>query len=120
MSTWVSRPDLDDLIGPEAAEELCRSYGGVPFYVPKRVKPGEGLAARIGFGRAYALAEAFGGEYVTIPLGNRTEPLKTRIMKLLDERKSAPDIARELGTTERYVRTIMTRYRKAPRWLRLM
>lgn len=105
MGAWVSRPELNELIGPEAAERLCRERGGVPFYVPMRVNPGEGLAALLGFGRAHALSESYGGGYITVPL-IRPEPLKVQIATLLDRGKSAPEIARELHTTERYVRAI--------------
>ena len=120
MSEWVSRPDLEELIGREAAEQLCKALGGVPFYVPITPKPGIELAKIVGFGRACALCAAFGGAYVTVPLGNRPEPYKVRIMRLIDEGKTPPQIARELGTTERYVRTIMRHYRHKPRQLTLL
>lgn len=65
-------------------------------------------------GAPAALCEAFGGAYITVPLGNRPEPYKVRIMRLIDEGKAPPQIARELGTTERYVRTILSRYQRKP------
>ena len=82
MSEWVSRPDLEELIGREATEQLCEALGGVPFYVPIKPKPDIELAKIVGFGRACALCEAFGGAYITVPLGNRPEPYKVRIMRL--------------------------------------
>ena len=77
MSEWVSRPDLEELIGREATEQLCEALGGVPFYVPIKPKPDIELAKIVGFGRACALCEAFGGAYITVPLGNRPEPYKS-------------------------------------------
>ena len=44
MSEWVSRPDLEELIGREATEQLCEALGGVPFYVPIKPKPDIGLS----------------------------------------------------------------------------
>ena len=119
MSTWVSRASLEELIGSEAAEVLCGDYGGIPFYIPRKVRPGEGLAAKIGFGRAYALCKAYGGDYIALPL-DRPESLKVQIVKAIKEGKNAPEIARELRTTERYVRRIMSERRKASTWLTLI
>ncbi len=118
MSTWISRTDLDELIGQEAASILCRLYGGIQFYVPKRVRNGERLAGSIGFGRALALCNAYGGGYIVVPL-DRPEPLKVQIVRLLKKGKRAPDIARKLGTTERYVRRIMSEQRNSSTWLTL-
>ena len=57
MSEWVSRPDLEELIGREATEQLCEALGGVPFYVPIKPKPDIELAKIVGFGRACACAK---------------------------------------------------------------
>lgn len=119
MSDWISRPELENLIGKDAADILCCMHGGVPFYVPVRAKQGIELAKTIGFGRACVLCSVYGGSYITVPIGNRPEPYKIKIMRLIDEGKRPSQIAKELGTTERYVRTIMSHYRKRPRQLSL-
>ena len=99
MEIWVSRPDLEALIGKDATDVLCMRHGGVSFYVPIRAKADTELAKLIGFGRSRALCEAYGGTFITVPLGNRREPHKSRIMDMLDEGKPLREIARNLGTT---------------------
>lgn len=119
MSTWVSKATLDDLVGSDTAETLCREYGGIPFYIPRKVTPGKGLAKTIGFGCACAMCEAFGGEYITLPI-SRPESLKKQILTLLNKGKIASDIARELHTTERYVRRVISKDLHKKNWLTLI
>lgn len=119
MSDWISRPELESLIGKEAAETLCFAYGGVPFYVPVRPKKGMDLAKVIGFDKICALCSIYGGSYITVPLGAKPQPHKGRIIALLNEGRTPPQIARTLGTTERYVRVIASQYRRKPKQLTL-
>lgn len=118
--TWVSRPELEDLIGRNAAEVLCRCHGGVPVYVPVKVDADSALGRIIGIGPLRVLSSLYGGESITVPNGRRTEPFKGRILALLEEGHSCAAIALELGVTDRHVRELASRARPRARQLSLL
>lgn len=120
MEIWVSRPDLEALIGKDATDALCSRHGGISFYVPRRPKATMELAKLIGFEQSRTLCEVYGGSCIAVPLGNRKDPYKNRIMDMLDKGRPLREIARTLGTTERYVRAVARRYRRAQRQLTLL
>ena len=117
--TWVSRPELDMLIGKDAAEALCRHHGGVPVYVPRKPDPSAPLCLIIGPAAMRALCLEFGGLHITVPNGRKAEAFKGEIVRRLDEGKAHNAIALEVGVTERYVRLLASAHCKGPRQLTL-
>lgn len=107
--TWVSYPELSDIIGADAARALCACRGGVPFYVPRRDAAGASalwLARIVGQRALAALCGEYGGMYIAVPNGRRAEPYKRKALSLLERGRSQRDVALELGLTERYVRRL--------------
>lgn len=117
---WVSLPELEALIGRDAAKTLCLLHGGVPVYVPLNVLPESKLTGLIGLGPARALAAAFGGYSITVPNGRRPDPLKPQIIAALEEGRTPASIALELGVTQRHVRGIAAQVRPRARRLTLL
>lgn len=117
---WVSMPQLEELIGRDAARTLSLLHGGVPVYVPQMARPDSKLTALIGLNAARVLATAFGGESITVPNGRRADPFKPRIITALEAGRSPASIALELGVTERHVRTIAGQIRPRARQLSLL
>lgn len=115
--TWVSRPELEDVIGHDAADMLCRSYGGVPVYVPRRADPACQLGRILGVFALSALVAEYGGLRITVPNGRRGEPYKAAIARKLEKGQPHEQIALELGVTERYVRLVARSHKSGPRQL---
>lgn len=109
---WVSRPELVEVIGQDAADTLCRACGGVPVYVPRRADPRSWLAGLLGPRALAALSAEYGGLRITVPNGRRPEPYKPAVVRMLEEGRPHEKIALELGVTERYVRLIASRTRR--------
>ena len=103
---WVSQTELVSLLGADAARALCVTRGGISFYVPKEMDTRHPIAAVVGFAGLAALCAAFGGDCITVPNGRKAEPYKRAILRLLERGRSIPDIALEMGVTERYVRAL--------------
>ena len=57
----MSRPELVTVIGKDAAETLCRAYGGVPVYVASKPDPGGDLGRIISTAALVALCREYGG-----------------------------------------------------------
>jgi hypothetical protein len=100
---WVSLPELEAIIGTDGAKRLCVMSGGVPIHIPSQPRGADLLTRALGMPTARALAAIFGGNTITVPNGNREEPHKGRILRLLSEGKSKSEIALECGVTLRYV-----------------
>lgn len=111
---WISRPELEELIGREAADTLCRTSGGVPLHVPYSPDAGSRLGRLLGPGPLTALCAEYGGMRITVPNGRRPEPHKGAVIRLLEAGRPHGSIALELGVTERYVRMVAARMRGAP------
>lgn len=104
--TWVSLPELADLIGEDMGKTLCRLRGGTPMYIPVAASAGHELAKIIGTRAMECLCARFAGRYITVPNGKRPEPHKGEILNRLEKRQSHASIALNLGVTERYVRMV--------------
>lgn len=118
--TWISRPELEDIIGRDAAATLCRCRGGIGTYVPRKPDADSLLGRIIGLGPLRALSAMYGGENITVPNGRRAEPFKGRILALLEAGRTCSAIALELGVTERHVRELASRVRPRSRQLSLL
>lgn len=111
---WVSRVELEGVIGKDGANQLCRTYGGVPLYVPRRADNSTKLGRILGPFRLAALTAVYGGLRITVQNGRRAEPRKLCIINLLQAEISAEKIALCVGVTERYVRMV-AQYCKVPK-----
>lgn len=108
---WASLPDLQDCIGREKAEELCKKYGGRSPYVPIKPRKSHALASVIGVPALIKLSARFGGFHVDLPNLRRPAAAKVRIWDLLDAGWKHAAIAEECEVTERWVRTLAARKR---------
>lgn len=108
---WVSFPDLQDCIGKEKAEELCKRFGGLAPYLPARPRKTHALAAVIGIPALRQLAANFGGYHVALPNLRRPVSAKAKVWELLEQGWKHAAIAEECGVTERWVRTLAARKR---------
>jgi hypothetical protein len=102
---WVSRERLIELLGELGATRLIEVFGGARIFVPR---PGSDsyaqVAAKLGGETAAKFCAEFGDMRVTIP--QRLIATRDQILKL-KRTHSAPEIARELRCSERYVYTVL-------------
>lgn len=107
--TYLSRERLIKLLGTEAAQLLVRAFGGARFCVPVPESAGARmLAETLHDGRAAEkLCVEFGGLRIVMPV--RIVQVKARIRELARAGLGAPQIARELGTAERYVYEVLAK-----------
>ena len=99
--TWVSQPELAEVIGEEATKELLRSLGGQTVYVPKC----SDLIASIGSPAIKALCGQFAGMTLALPV-QAGSSRKERVIQLLASGMRPAAVAREVGVTERWVRMV--------------
>lgn len=105
--------EIAALAGEAAALKLAARYGGIRVYIPARVHEDHWLVACVGWEAAQKIAAHFSadgrGTHVVLPLGpcasygqfRRT--IAERIDKLDRERRTAREIARMVGVTQRAV-----------------
>lgn len=116
---WMSLPELAGVIGEDAAEKLCRTFGGMPKYVPHDPKPSHPYARIIGMPALARLSAYAGGWHLSLPNLRRPEDEKPRIIALLEEGWPVPRIAEECVVSERWVRVVKAEQRLAQRMRRL-
>lgn len=104
--TWVSRPELEEVLGKDGADLLCRVSGGVPVYVPIKADAATHLGRILGPLKLRALANIYGGMRITVPNGRKAEPFKNSIINKIESGLACDKIALEIGVTERYVRMV--------------
>ena len=107
-STWSSYGELAGIIGTDAAQVLCRAYGGVTLYIPKNIERDSALARIVGPVALRALASVYGGEVVTVPNRRKEAPRKGKILEMLAAGTPAREIALRLDVTQRYVEYVAT------------
>jgi hypothetical protein len=109
-STWpVVLRDLAAIVGAPLALVLAEQFGGLSnMWIPSRTDKAHPWRSIIEDDAQWAaVVKRFGGGRIHIPLGSRRgSPLKTAIIDRLEAGAGARDIARELRTTERYVRRV--------------
>ncbi len=99
--------EIEAACGLAAALKLARDFGGTEIYVPTHLVADHKLARALGPYAARALAAAFGGGPLEVPLGpTATVSLSAAaIRRHLDAgRLTTPQIARLVGCTMRTVR----------------
>jgi hypothetical protein len=101
--------ELCDKVGPIGVARLVKEFGGQEIYIPVHPAPGQVLADKCGMDVARALADMRGGESqkLCIPRAAALGSKKAVIVALASSGKSVNIIAKEAGTTSRYVRRVM-------------
>ena len=100
---WISIIELTALLGKDKALALSSAMGGIRIYVPATPGKAHRLAAVIGLEGMASLCAACGGMALTIPKTAR-ESVKEKAFALLHQGKAHRDVAKECGSTLRYVR----------------
>jgi hypothetical protein len=109
---WMPLPELEDVIGKVEAEALCRAFGGLSKYLPRKPGADHAFAPIIGMSALAALAAYAGGWHLALPNLRRPEAEKNRILDLLDKGRPHQAIAEECRVSERWVRHLAARKRE--------
>jgi hypothetical protein len=94
-------------IGGDAADKLIADLGGRRLYIPIAPTSGSTIARSIGLLAALAMARAFGGDRLLIPVTSDHYRRRVRIVAMRADHVSISRIARELRCTERYVYKVL-------------
>lgn len=91
------------IIGEESAVDISVDFGGVRLEIPQRPGQHSPLSVCIGLDSALKISQIYGGMRFDVPLmiGKRAE-----IIRLNEEGRSAPEIAREVRCSTRTVHRI--------------
>jgi hypothetical protein len=100
----VSLDDIADLVGWDAAVALSGRFGGTRLYLPRAPRDGSQIALVVGLDPARQIGEAFGGEYLRVPLRVGKH---ARILALHRQGKSVRLIALELNCADRTVERVL-------------
>lgn len=105
--TYLSRERLIRLLGTDAAQLLVSAFGGARFSVPVPESAGYKMLAETLHDATAAekLCVEFGGLRIVMPV--RIVQVRARIRELSRAGLNAPQIARQLGTAERYVYRVL-------------
>lgn len=101
--------EIADVAGLEAAIEIARVRGGMEVYIPAKADCNHWLVRSVGEEAAKLICDHFtmngGGMRINIPFGpvHRNAVLRRRVDKMIKEGKSAGEIVRATGYTERGV-----------------
>jgi hypothetical protein len=102
-SIWISRPDLEDLIGHDAATKLLTAYPGRAVYITRK-RNVDKLVPIVGPVASEVLRYEFGGCELMLPSVVAKAPtLKDRIIERLEQGKTYGGIVAELQCTYRHV-----------------
>lgn len=94
--------------GATAALLLARCYGGLELYVPRRLDPDHRLVDSVGRKAADALVKLYGGSHIEVPMGPEADAGRKRrqILRLIEQGKTSPQIARAVHCHIRTVRRV--------------
>ena len=98
-------------IGGDAADKLIADLGGRRLYIPIAPTSGSTITRSIGLLAALAMARAFGGDRLLIPVTSDHTRRRVRIVAMRAEHVSISRIAQELRCTERYVYKVLASIR---------
>lgn len=105
-SIWISRVDLEQLIGNDAALALLTAFPGRSVYIPSK-RNLDKLTPIIGPVAAEILRFEFGGCEIMLPTAATKPPtLKARILERLEQGRTYGEIVAELQCTERHVQGV--------------
>jgi len=102
---------IGDSIGGDAADKLIADFGGRRFYIPRAPAPGDRITRSIGLPAALAMARAFGGDRILLPVTSSHLRRRARILAMRADHVSISHIAHELRCTERYVYKVLALFR---------
>lgn len=117
--TWRSPlyDEIASIIGDSAARSLVHVYPGSRLYVPMpaNLDPKHPIPALIGMILAMRLATRYGGDMLVMPTaaGIALRARNTQITTMHSMGRSAGEIARRFGLTERWVWRIITTARES-------
>lgn len=99
---------LAEYCGDDVMWAVWEHYAGCTVYVPRTVEAHHPLRALLG-AKAWRLAEAFGGEFLTIPRAEAARRAVRDARMRQDRKTGAPlcELARRYQLTERQVSTIL-------------
>lgn len=101
---------IEALIGEEAYAALIRLYGGRRLYVPVCITPENPIVLVIGWMRAIAFAQTFGGERIEIPMRDSFSACAARhdaIRRMRNNGATVAEICASTGYSARQVRRIL-------------
>ncbi len=100
--------EVAETAGATAALLLARCYGGLELYVPRRVAAGHPLVEAVGREVANILVELYGGSHIEVPMGPEADAGRKRrqIVRLIEQGKTNPQIARAVHCHIRTVRRV--------------
>lgn len=98
--------ELIDVLGEDAVDRLRQHFGGTELYVPFGLPEDHRICRALGREIANKLVAWGGGSRVNVP---KCDPvnLRARILQLRAERRTAGEIAVEVGISERHVFRIL-------------
>lgn len=97
--------EIEEIAGRDAAVILSATHGGRSgLYIPKSVTGWDWLSALVGLDAARAIAERFGGDYLSMPAG---VGIRARVRQLRSTGWTIYKIAKAVGKTERYVYKVL-------------
>jgi hypothetical protein len=105
-SVWLSEAKCIELFGEEKARDFLRHFGGSELHVPVRPTKNHPIAQVVRIIGMAVLCREYGGCRIDIPNPPRQEGKKARILELVEQGVSTPEIAKQAGVTTRYVRLI--------------
>ncbi|MEO5338635.1 MAG: hypothetical protein H7841_17380 [Magnetospirillum sp. WYHS-4] len=102
--------ELCDRVGPSGVARLVKEFGGQEIYIPIHPRKGQRLVEKCGMDVAMALADLRSGEHShqSIPRAAVLASKKLAITALAGRGLSTQAIAKEVGSTSRYVRMVMS------------
>lgn len=101
--SYLSFPQLVDIIGEVDATALCRRHGGCAVYVAKTPERCS-LVGIISMAAVESICAELGGEEYMLSRGPfRPVPIKEAIAVMLESGATHTEVAKEVGCTARYV-----------------
>ena len=120
-SIWISRVDLEELVGVDATQKLLTAFPGRSVYIPRRSGAGLAVETAVGGAAFETLQAEFAGCEILLPSTAVKAPsLKSRIIPMLEAGLSYREIVNELQCTLRHVCGVAADMglTKRPRWKR--
>ena len=108
----IGQSRLAATIGPKSLANLAKLVGGTRLYVPLDFDKANRLRSRIGDDLAILLIFHFAGSRFYVPtLKPPAKPSRRQIIALTQAGRSAPEIARRIGCSDRTIHTHRNRKR---------